>query len=98
PRSACGPDRPRPGRHHHSAANPAVGRVACRPNWATVPPGEASAEPSARSATAGKRRSRTGYVARARAARAATAINSAGHGTGRDEDLRDVESVRVEVS
>src|SRR5699024_4056946 len=97
PASARSQNRRRSRSQHQRARTPAVATRASRPNSATDPTAEASAEPSARPATAVKRLSRTGCVARARAARAATAINSAGHGTGRDEDLRDVESVRVEV-
>src|SRR5690625_7271813 len=75
--------------------------VAARPmstNAATAPTAEASAELSARPATAVKRRSRTGYAAIARTAGTATAASSAGHGTGRDKDLRGIESVRAGVS
>src|SRR5699024_9416355 len=80
------------------ARMPAVATRASRPNSATDPTAEASAELSARPATAVKRRSRTGHAAIARTAGTATAASSAGHGTGRDKDLRGIESVRGRVS
>src|SRR5699024_1854930 len=98
PASARSQNRRRSRSQHQRARTPAVATRASRPNSATDPTAEASAEPSARPATAVKRRSRTGYAAIARTAGTATAASSAGHGTGRDKDLRGIESVRAGVS